>query len=167
MVIHKSARLHMRVNNRASDKLETTLDKIFAQRIRLFRSCRNRLGCFPFINNRFAADETPDVFVKCAEFFLYLQKSFGIVHCRINLQLIANNCGILKYFLNSGFCEFCHFCGIEIGERLSVPIAFFKDRGPAKSRLGALEYQKFEMFAVVMDGVTPFFVMVLNILVLF
>jgi hypothetical protein len=101
VIVHKAARLHVRVDHCAPDEFETSLDQIFAKRIRFLGGGWRVLVVFPFVFNWFVIHETPNVLIKTAELFLHFKKTLGIIHGCVNFQFITNDTRVLQYLFDS------------------------------------------------------------------
>ena len=95
MIVDQSGRLHVRVNDRAADKLEAALFEVFTQRVRLGRCCRHVTVFSETVLYRFAANEIPDVFAEAAELLLYRNERLRVADRRSNLQPVPDDAGIL------------------------------------------------------------------------
>ena len=89
MIVDHADGLHMRVDDRAADEFEAALLEVFAQGVGFFGSGRQIFHARKTILDRQAADETPNVFVECAEFFPHVEKVLSIRDRRRDLQAIA------------------------------------------------------------------------------
>ena len=85
MIVDHADGLHVRVHDRAADKLEAALLEVFAEGVGFLGSCRQVLHTREPILNRLAAHETPNVLVKRAKFFLNVKKLLGIRDCSRDL----------------------------------------------------------------------------------
>jgi hypothetical protein len=52
--------------------------------------------------------------------------------------------------------------GIEFVERFTVVVALLEDRIPAEASLRAFENQEFKEHTVVVNGLAPFFIVIMN-----
>src|SRR6266702_2731594 len=81
----------------------------------------------------------------------------------VDLEAIADNPGVLDQGGATLGVEAGNLLGVEGCERFSVVGAFVKNGGPRKTGLGSLESEHFEEVAVVVDGNTPFLVVILDV----
>src|SRR5207247_2892190 len=73
----------------------------------------------------------------------------------LDLEAVADDAGILQQTFDAR--------RIELGECPVVIVALLEDRGPAESRLSALERQELEENAVVMHGHAPLAIVILDV----
>jgi hypothetical protein len=62
----------------------------------------------------------------------------------------------------SFLCVPRHFFRIELTERTTITSPFFEDDRPAESGLRPFEHEEFEVCAVILDGHTPFAIVILE-----
>ena len=103
-----------------------------------------------------SADKAPNVGVKATELFLNGAKSFGVLDRADNLEPITDNAGIAKKTFDSCRGEARYSRRIKIGKCIAIGLALFENRLPAETSLRTLECQKLEKNPVVVDGHTPF-----------
>ena len=95
MIVHHPSGLHVSVDDRAADELESAFLQVFAQCVGFLAGCRDLPGRLPFVLFWLAIDELPNVFIKATELVLNFQELFCIGDGRVNFQLVANDRGIL------------------------------------------------------------------------
>src|SRR3954468_6198824 len=108
MIIHHADGLHVRVNNRAPDKLEAALLEVFAQCVRFLRCRRQLLHAGDAVLNRPAIHKPPNVIVKVTELLLNFKKTLRVRNRRFDLQSISNDSWINKKLLDSLLRETCN-----------------------------------------------------------
>src|SRR5687767_4874693 len=92
--------------------------------------------------NWLAADETPQVPGEVAGEF---QERPGIADCRLDLETIADDAGVLHQPLDVAFAEFSDAFRVEAGECGAVAVTLVENRGPRQARLRALQDQELEL----------------------
>ena len=163
VVVNEAARLHESVNDGGADELETPLEQIVAQRIALRCSRRHGLAGAAAIYPRHAADERPNVSIKAAEFFLHRSERFRVLNRRGNLQPIAHDPRISEqsgHFFRVVPRDLRH---IEPIKSAPVIFPFVQNGRPAQPRLRAFQDEQLEPRAVIMQGHTPFGVVISEI----
>ena len=91
MVVDHPDGLHVCVHNRAADELESALLEVFAERVGFLGRGWQMFHARQPILDWPAADETPNVFVKRAEFLLDVEELLGIRDCSRYFQAITND----------------------------------------------------------------------------
>src|SRR5712671_226972 len=95
MIVGHPDRLHVGIADGRADELEAALEQVLAERVR-FRGADGNLVSLQ--HDRLAADEAPDIGVEAAEFLLYREKGARVGHGAIDLQLVADDAGVLHQF---------------------------------------------------------------------
>src|SRR3954468_7435250 len=108
MIIHHAHGLHVRVNNRAPDKLKTPLLEVFAQGIGFLRCRRQLLHAGDAVLNRPAIHNSPNVIIKASKFLLNSKKTLGVRNRRLDLPSISDNSWISKKLLHALLREMCN-----------------------------------------------------------
>jgi hypothetical protein len=161
VVIDQAACLHVRIHDRASDKPESTPLEIRAEGVRI----RCRHGDLPQrptpVENGSPADESPAVVIEAAELFLHHEKGARVADCRLDFQAVADDAIELQQSVDLVPAVTRHSARIKTREGGSIARPPLEDGGPAQAGLGALEEEELEMVAVVVNGHTPFHVMIL------
>src|SRR5210317_742914 len=160
MIVDHAGGLHVGINNRAADKLETALPEVARQRIRFFRCRRNLVHPLPSILDRAVADEAPYVVAESVKFLPDVEKRPSIADGCINLEPISNDPGIVEQPGNLAVTETGHLFRIELRKCLAVCGALVENGGPGQSGLRSLENQEFKLGAIVADRHPPLFVMI-------
>src|SRR5437879_13715236 len=78
MVVHHPDRLHVRVADRRTDKLEASTLQVLAHFVRFLCSCRDLFQGLPPARSRSTTRETPEVRVEAPELLFHDQAGFGI-----------------------------------------------------------------------------------------
>jgi hypothetical protein len=71
MIVYKSARLQVSINNSASNKFKSSANQVFAERIGFICCGRNLEEGFTCMNKGPSADEFPDILIETPKLFLY------------------------------------------------------------------------------------------------
>ncbi len=124
---------------------------------------RNALVSLPFILNRLATCQAPDIGIEAAEFFLHLQKDFRIGNGGGNFQPVSNDPRVSQQLLTFLESNRATFAASNAGKYLAVAFAFFQDGVPTQSRLRTFQRQKFKPFSIVVDRHAPLFIVVSNV----
>ena len=160
MVVHHASGLHEGVADRRAYEAEAALLQIFAHGVGFRRSRGNVFRPARDALHRLPAGELPDVRVEAAEFALHRKKRPRVRNGGGDFQPVANDARIGEQGAHFLRVVLRDFRGVEAVEDFAVALALPQDRFPAEPRLRALEDQEFEEHAVVVDGHTPFFVVV-------
>ena len=107
MVVHQSARLHVRVHDSAADECEAALFQIHTQCVRLLGCCRQFFECFPGVDDRFVMHKGPDVRVKTAECLLDCKEVFGVGDCSFDFETVADADRYTGGRLEQHLCAHC------------------------------------------------------------
>ena len=102
------------------------------------------------------AHEVPEVIVEGAPLFLQREKGTGVSHCRLHLQLVADDARIREQALDYGRGEPGDLSGIETEEGPSVVFPLVENRAPAQAGLGPFEDQELEEHPVIVHRNAPF-----------
>src|SRR5205823_8194203 len=135
-----------------TDELEAAREQILAQCVGFGRAGRNVAQRRPMIDTRCATHEPPDVGVERAELLPDAEERARVADRALDLEAVADDAGILQQTFDARRREPRDARRIELGECPAVIVALLEDRGPAESRLSALERQELEENAVVMHG---------------
>ncbi len=163
MIVDEPRGLQVRIENGAAHKAKAALFQILAERVR-DRTGGGHFGLGePPMALGLAPHETPDVVVEAAKGRLKLEKRPRIGDGCGDLEPVADDAGIQQQLLDAGWREAGDLHRIEIDKRPPVAFPPVQDRGPGQARLGALENQKLELLAIIVDGHTPFPVVVLEV----
>src|SRR3990167_2064012 len=100
--------------------------------------------------------ESPYVFVKASEFFLYFKKPFGVFNRAKNLQLVSYDSRVIHQSFEILLCIFRYFPRIETVKCFSEIFSFFEDSSPAQSGLKSVQKQIFEQSPVIVERNSPF-----------
>ncbi len=160
VVVDEPRRLHVRVDDRRADELETARFQILAERIRFLARRRHVAVLAPLVHDRRAVHELPHVRVEAAELFLDSKERTRVGDGSFDLLSIAHDAGVAHELLDGAAREASHLRCVEFRERASIAVALAKDRPPAQARLRTLEHEEFEMRAVVAHRHAPFGVVV-------
>jgi len=114
------------------------------------------------IHARLPADKLPEKLVERAEFVLHLEEGPGVFHCRAHLEAITHQSGVLQKHANLARVVSGDHFRIESIKRKAIGVTFAEDNFPTQPGLMTLEDQKLKKLPVVMQGRTPFLVMVPN-----
>jgi hypothetical protein len=98
---------------------------------------------------------------------LHLQEPVRIVYGCVDLQFVSDDPRILQNLFNPRRSETRNFFRIKFRKKLFVPLPLPEDGRPTQSRLGTLQNQKFKMHLIIVNRHSPFFIVVLYILVEF
>ena len=163
MVIDKSRSLHMSINDRGAHELEASRLEVLAQLFGL-GACRRYLALhLPTIDERFAADETPDVVGEAPEFFLDREIVPRVADRCLDLSPVAYDAGVGHEPFNGALVEARNALGIEVGKCAAITGTLAQNRCPAQAGLRAFEDQKLEVRAIVVHGNAPFGVVVAQV----
>ena len=80
MIVNQPYRLHVGIDDGASDKSETTLLEILRQRVAFWARGRNLRHTRPAIHFRFPINKLPDVAIERSELFLNCEKPLRVGH---------------------------------------------------------------------------------------
>ena len=162
MVIDESCSLHVSINDRGAHELEASRLQVPAQQIGL-GACRGYVALRPpAIDDRFAADESPDVVSKAPEFLLDLEIVPRIADRRLDLSSVSYDAGVGHEPFNGAPVKARNTLGIEVGECATITGTLAQNRSPIQAGLRAFEDQKLEVRSVIMDGNAPFGVVVVQ-----
>ena len=163
MVVHHAGGLHVGIHDGGAGEFEAPLFQIFGECVRFFGSGRHLVHGCKGVDLLAAVHKLPGILVEGAEFGLDVQKDPGVVHCGIDLELVADNGRVLQQFRNGFRCEPGHLQGIKPGKRVSVAFSAFQYGEPGQSGLGPFQNQELKQFLVIMHRHTPFCIMVVDI----
>src|SRR2546428_586728 len=160
MVVHHPDRLHVRVADRRTDKLEASTLQGLAHLVRFLGSCGDLFPGSPTASLRSTVRETPDVRVEAPELLLHDQEGFGIPDGGRDLRSVPDDAGVgheRSYLLRIVFRDSHR---IEFVEGFLERLAFLQHCEPGKTRLCPFDDEKFEELSVVVFRNAPLGVMV-------
>jgi len=163
VIVDHARRLHVRVANRGADKFESALQQILAQRIGNRRPRRDLLHRPPVIDFRAAIDESPDVTIETAEFFLHLEKGLRVLDGGVDFQPVPDDTGVAEQLRDFGRVVTRDFWSIKPVEGRPVVFTLFQDRVPAQPSLRAFQNQKLEQLLVIAHWHAPFRVVITDV----
>src|SRR6185436_20234438 len=117
MVVYHADGLHKRIANRGSNEVKPAANQVLAHGVGLRRTRRHFLHGLPSILQRTAIDETPDVGIEAAEFFLDLEKRLRVLNGGSHLESVSDNAGVGEELRDFLITELCDRRRIEIDER--------------------------------------------------
>src|ERR1019366_6230044 len=144
MVVDHPRRLHKRVADGRTDKVETTFLEILAHRIRFGCMRRNLAANPPAIHARLAADKLPDVTIERTELLLHFKKRPRVGNRRLNLQPVANNPLIAKQSPHLARFIARDLCRVEAVKRSTIVVALLEVCVPTESGLRTFKNQELE-----------------------
>lgn len=162
MVVYEPGGLHESVANGTADEVESTFAEVFAHGIGFGARRWDVVQMLRVVDPGLSADKLPDVAVKRAEFLLDAQECSGICDGGEDFQTITNDAGILHQRIKLALAVACDECGIEVIERLPIGHALSQDCVPTQPRLGTFEDEEFKKNVVIVNGDSPFFIVVAN-----
>src|SRR3954464_9035575 len=136
MIVDYSHRLHEGVADGRADELEAALEEILAKGVGLGGLRRHLAGAAPAVDDRFAADEAPDVRIEAAELALHGEKRLGVADGRVDLQPVAHDAVVLHQLSQRRGREVRYLRRVEASEGAAIGVALAQDRLPAEARLG-------------------------------
>src|SRR5467141_1641967 len=136
--------------------------EILAECLGLRRSCWNLPRSLPVVQLGLPADKTPAVGVKIPELFADCEKCACVAHGGLDLHPVANDLRVGGKTLDSSLGVARDLRRIEVGERAAIAFALFQDERPVQAGLCAGEDENLEVFAVTMNGDTPFVIVILD-----
>src|SRR5688572_19722392 len=122
MIVDETRRLHVRVNDRRADELETAALQVLRKRVGLLARRRHVALLAPAIHDRLVADEAPDVAVERPELFLNRQEAARVGDGGLDLLPIADDACILHQLFDGARREARDLRRVEARER--APVAF-------------------------------------------
>src|SRR6266403_256219 len=109
---------------------------------------------------RLIIDELPNVVIKTAKLFLYLDECFCILDGCCYFKFVSNDAFVGKK-LGNFFCIILYnFLYVKVVKCFAIIFSLFQNCCPRKSCLCSFKDQKFKEFGIFMDRDTPFFVMI-------
>lgn len=163
VIVNEAGRLHVGVDDRAANELETTFLQVLAERVGLRRRGWYVGVLFEAVLDGLAAHKFPDVFAETAKLLLHGKKRFRICYGGVHLEAIAHDAWIQQQFFDALVGKAGDLYRVKIGERLAVAFTLVEYRRPAETRLCTLEEQKFELYTVVMGRNAPLRIVILDI----
>src|SRR5438445_93362 len=160
MVVHHPDRLHVRVADCRTDKLEASTLQVLAHFVRFLCSCRDLFQGLPPARFRSTTRETPDVRVEAPELLFHDQEGFGIFDGGRDLRSVPDDAGVGEERPDLPRIVLRDFHGIESVEGFSERLAFLEHREPGETRLCPFQDEEFEKLAVVMFRNTPLVVVI-------
>src|ERR1043166_5689466 len=91
MVVDHAGRLHQRVTDCRTDKLESTAEKIAAHGVGFLCARRHLRWAAPPVLKRFAADETPEISIETSELFSHFKKCLRVLDRGRDLEAVADD----------------------------------------------------------------------------
>ena len=137
VVVHHADGLHQGVTNLCADEIEAAFAQVFAHDVGFIAPAGNILESFPAVLDRLPANESPEVTVKAAEFFLHGEKCFCVLDRGGDLQAVADDAGVGEQLLNFPQIVSGDFAHVEVVEGFAVVVAFFQNGRPTQSGLRA------------------------------
>jgi len=162
VIVHHADGLHEGIGDGRTEKCAAAPDQVFAEGVGFGRFCRYRADGFPAVDPGPAGDKTPEIGVETSGLILDFQKHPGVAHRGLDLAPVADDVGISKQLLDPSRIIRGDPLRVEAVERLTVTLAFPQDGDPAQAGLGALQDEKLEQPAVVVQRDPPLGVMVAN-----
>jgi hypothetical protein len=162
VVVYEPGGLHESVANGTADKVESTFAEVFAHGIGFGARRWDVVQVLRVVDPGLSADKLPDIAVKRAEFLLDAQECSGICDGGEDFQTITNDAGVLHQRIKLALAVACDECGIEVIERLPIGHALSQDCVPTQPRLGTFEDEEFKKNVVIVNGDSPFFIVVAN-----
>ena len=163
MVVDHSDRLHQRIANCRSNKLETAACEIATHGIGFGSAHRHLRHSSPAILLGLSADKTPEISVEAAKLFLDDAKRFRILNRGRDLQPVSHDPGVIQEPFDIACAIARNFFRAKVVERFSIIFAFLENGRPAESGLRAFENQKFKQLSIVMDRHAPFLIVIGNV----
>src|SRR6202171_189508 len=160
VIVHHSGGLHQGIADCGTCESKSAFLQILAHGVGLRGPRRDVLRTARPALFRLSSGELPEVSIKAAELALYGEIRLRVRNGRGNLQSVSNDPRISEqgpYFPRAVFCDLCR---VESIEHFAVSLALSQDCLPAQPGLRAFENQEFEQCRVVVDGHTPFLIMV-------
>ncbi len=108
-----------------------------------------------------SADKTPDIGVESSKLMSDGEKRPRIFHAALDLEAVPDNSIVRKEPADPRRGKPRHGVGVEVRKGPPVPVAPRENRQPAQSRLGSLESQHLEEFAVFVDGNPPLAIVII------
>src|SRR5579872_1510173 len=159
MIVDETARLHERVADPRADKAEPSFAQRFTHRLGFLRGVRYA-ACAKAIDPRLSADERPQIPIEAA----VLPDDFGDGACvgdgGHDLGAVAHDSGLAHQPGDLRCLEARHARRIEPGECFAVVLALAQDRDPREPGLSAFEDQELEQTAIVVNGSSPFAIVI-------
>ncbi len=163
MIVDHADRLHERVADRCSYKFKTPFFQIATQAIRNRRRNRYVVHSPPTVLQGSAVYELPQVAIKGSKFRTHIQNPLGVGNRRLNLESVSDDAYVFEQGVHLAFIVTGNYGGVEPIERAPIIGPFFQDRKPAQPRLGAFKDQKFEKRNIVMNGHSPFVIVIVDV----
>lgn len=89
MIVYHADSLHERIADCCPDELEPSFPQVFAHGVRLGGVARNISQALPFISDRFAVNELPDILVEASKLFLYLKEGPRVRNSRVDFEPVS------------------------------------------------------------------------------
>jgi hypothetical protein len=163
VVVHHSGRLHERVTDGGADELEAASNQIAAKGLRNRGYRRYLPPRRPAVLDRVALDEPPEVCIEAPVLALDGQDRARVADGRLDLAPVPDDAVVGEQALDARGGEPRNARGFEIREGAPVAGALAQDRRPAQPGLCALEGEELEEPDVVVEGNTPFLVVVADV----
>src|SRR2546425_12749128 len=142
MVVPHPDRLHVRVADRRTDKLEASTLQGLAHLVRFLGSCGYLFPGSPTASFRSTVRELPDVRVEAPELLLHDQEGFGIPDGGRDLRSVPDDARVDQERSNLLRIVLGDSHRIKYVERVSERLAFLQDREPREIRLCPFKDQK-------------------------
>src|SRR5262245_56678659 len=160
MIVNPPNCLHECVADGGSDKPESPLLEIFAQRVRFSGRRGYFLDGFPVMNKLFSVDELPHIPVECSKFLSHLHECSRIAHGRFNLKTISHNSDVVHQTPDIPRSEPGNSGKVPPSKCPLVGFPFSEDGNPAHPRLYSFKCEHAKKLAVIVERNAPLFVMV-------
>lgn len=160
MIVRHPDRLHKRIANRRSDKIEAALLQIAAQPVRFPRPCWNR-RVSPTLQG-LSIHKPPDIRIETAKFPLDFEKGARILNGRSNLQTIADDSFVGQQSRDLSVAVFRNFLRIELIKRTTILLSLSQDYLPAKPGLRTFKNQELKQLAIVVNRNAPLEIVIPN-----
>jgi hypothetical protein len=162
VIVHHTDRLHEGVADRGPDEAKAPPGEIPAHRIGFPGPDRQLGHCPEAVFDRPVADKPPEIVTEGAEFVANRNYEAGVSHRGYDLGTVPDNPRIGKKAGHFFIAVPRYLFRVKTLKGPAVTFSLPENRAPGKSRLCALQNEKFEQFPVVADRHAPFFVMVRN-----
>lgn len=128
VIVHQAGRLHVRVANGGTDKFESALLEVPAQRVRLSGCGRHVAHGLPPIDDRCPVHKSPHVVVERAELALHALTRQRIGNRADDLAAVSNDAGILHQPLHIGVRKTRDRVDVPVGKSARVVLATRENR---------------------------------------
>jgi hypothetical protein len=114
------------------------------------------------VHQRFSSGKLPDVGIKRAGFFLNFKKNLRIPDGSPDFGPVTDNAGIAEQAVIIFFGVGGNLHRVKIIERPAKTLSSVQYGFPAQAGLKGIEHKELEEFSIVMNGHSPFSVVVFN-----